>query len=196
MPIPTDAVVQDLLLQSIAQALPTWEVPVQERGLVAVFFLARRLFTKAADELAPVLAPLRSDALLDMTANVLDLLKRTQATILPLHSNAGAAALPAISTQTTASVAATLQRKMPAGRPTMCICAITRRMSKKPCAGEALKGTGLLPWCDLLARPGTLRRKEQEHFLTTLPAAAILVGQHGIKQWQKNCRCMRFLTSS
>jgi hypothetical protein len=183
VPVPTDAVVQDLLLQSIAQALPTWEVPVQERGLVAVY-LARQLFTKASDELAPVLAPLRSDALLDMTANVLDLLKRAQEPI-PARSNAGAAVSPAIPAQTTASVAATLQEKMQAEAYDVYLCYHEADEQEALAIGEALKGRGLLPWFDWLARPGTLRRKEQEHFITTLPAAAILVGQQGVKQWQE-----------
>jgi hypothetical protein len=183
VPVPTDAVVQDLLLQSIAQALPTWEVPVQERGLVAVY-LARQLFTKASDELATVLAPLRSDALLDMTANVLDLLKRAQETTPP-HSNTTAPVSPAIPAQTIASVADTLQRKMQAEAYDVYLCYHEADEQEALAIGEALKGHGLLPWFDFLARPGTLRRKEQEHFLTTLPAAAILVGQQGIEQWQE-----------
>ena len=181
--VPTDAIVQDLLLQSIAQSLPTWEVPAQERGLVAVY-LARQIFTKAANELAPVLAPLRSDALLDMTANVLELLKRAQATTPP-HSDAGAAASPATPAQTTASVAATLQEKMQAEAYDVYLCYHEADEQEALTIGEGLKGHGLLPWFDWLARPGTLRRKEQEHFITTLPAAAILVGQQGIEQWQE-----------
>ena len=181
--VPTDAVVQDLLLRSITQALPTWEIPAQERSLVAVY-LARQLFTKASDELAPVLAPLRSDALLHMTANVLDLLKRTQETI-PAHSDAGAMASPPIPAQTTASVAATLQGKMQAEAYDVYMCYHEADEQEAFSIGEALKGYGLLPWFDWLAQPGTLRRQEQEHFMTTLSAAAILVGQHGIEQWQE-----------
>jgi hypothetical protein len=181
--VPTDAVVQDLLLQSIAQSLPTWEVPAQERGLVAVY-LARQFFTKAANELAPVLAPLRSDALLDMTANVLELLQRAQVTAPP-HGDAEAAASPAIPAQTIASVATTLQKKMQAEAYDVYLCSHEEDEQEALAIGEALKGRGLLPWFDFLARPGTLRRKEQERFITTLPAAAILVGQHGIEQWQE-----------
>lgn len=33
----TDTTVQNLLLQSVVQVLLTWEVPVQERGLVAAY---------------------------------------------------------------------------------------------------------------------------------------------------------------
>lgn len=181
--VPTDAVVQDLLLQFITQALPTWEVPAQERGLVAVY-LARQLFTKAADELAPVLAPLRSDALLDMTVNVLDLLQRAQATVPP-HSDVSTATSPVIPTQTTTSVATTLQQKMRAEAYDVYLCYHEADEQEALAIGEALKGHGLLPWFDWLARPGTLLRKEQEHFMTTLPAAAILVGQNGIEQWQE-----------
>ncbi len=181
--VPTDANVQSLLLQSVAESLPTWEVPAQERGLVAAY-IARQFFTKAADELAPVLAPLRSDALLDMTANVLDLLKRAQATI-PAHSDAGAVASPALPAHTTVSVAATLQRKMQTEAYDVYVSYHEADEQEALTIGEALKGCGLLPWFDFLARPGTLLRKEQEQFMTTLPAAAILVGQHGMEEWQE-----------
>lgn len=183
VPVPTDATVQKLLLESIAQSLPVWEVPAQERGLVAVY-LARQLFTKASDELAPVLAPLRSNALLDMTANVLDLLKQAQAPISS-PSNADTVTSAAIPAGTTVSVADTLQKKMQAEAYDVYVCFHEADEQEALAIGEVLKERGLLPWCALLARPGTLLRKQQEYFITTLPAAAILVGQYGIEQWQE-----------
>ncbi len=43
---------------------------------------------------------------------------------------------------------------------------------------------GILPWFDILARAGKLRRRQQEEQIEKIPAAAVFVGQHAVADWQ------------
>jgi len=83
------------------------------------------------------------------------------------------------------SVATILEQKMQASAYDVYICYNEEDEAEVFPIGEALKAGGILPWFDFLGKPGRFKGKQQEHLIEVIPAAAIFVGQHAIKQWQE-----------
>lgn len=172
--LPTPALIRQTLIQAIAQHLPTWEIPAQERGLVAAY-LAPLLFAKTTEVLQPVLDQLQKDVLADTIVKVFALLNSAQQAAMP-SLPPGA---PAVSLTTM------LEQKMQAQAYDVYISYHEQDEDEVLPIGAALKVRGILPWFDFLGKPGKLRRKEQESLIETIPTAAIFVGTHAIEKWQE-----------
>jgi TIR domain len=179
--LPTEAIVKQTLIQAIAQHLPTWEIPAQERGSIAVY-VAPLIFTKATDILKPILDQMQKDVQAEMVVKIFDLLSEVQqAGQSPISS-----VVPVASTgPMVSSVATVLEQKMQASAYDVYICYNEEDEAEVFSIGEALKAKGILPWFDFLGRPGRFKGKQQEHLIEVIPAAAIFVGQHAIQQWQE-----------
>jgi hypothetical protein len=181
--IPTEALVKQLLLQTIEQELPAWEIPPQERGIVALY-VTPPIFMKAAEVLKPILEQMQADTQAEVLVKIFDLLSGVQqttgsSTVVPVASTT---VLP---TPVASSVTAILERKMQASAYDVYICYNEEDEVEVFAIGEELKACGVLPWFDFLEKPGKLRRKEQEYHIENIPAAAIFVGQHAIVNWQE-----------
>ncbi len=68
--LPTEAIVKQTLIQAIAQHLPIWEIPAQERRSIAVY-VAPLIFTKATDILKPTLDQMQKDVQAEMVVKSL-----------------------------------------------------------------------------------------------------------------------------
>ena len=180
--LPTEAILKQTLVQAIAQELPAWEIPGEQRGIVA-FYVAPLIFTKTAEVLKPILDQVQRDAQAEVVVKIFDLLNKVQQTALPPVASVTPAMTP--TTPVASSVATTLEQKMQASAYDVYICYSEEDEAEVFSIGETLKAGGILPWFDFLGKPGKLRRKEQEQLIENIPAAAIFVGQHAIKQWQE-----------
>jgi TIR domain len=180
--LPTQAIVKQTLIQAIAQHLPTWEIPAQERGSIAVY-VAPLIFMKTAEMLQPILDQVQRDAQGEMVGKIFDLLNRAQQAELPPISSVVSAMTP--TTPVVSSVATVLEQKMQASAYDVYICYNEEDEAEVFPIGEALKANGILPWFDFLGKPGRFKGKQQEHLIENIPAAAIFVGQYAIKQWQE-----------
>ena len=179
--LPTEAIVKQTLIQAIAQHLPIWEIPAQERRSIAVY-VAPLIFTKATDILKPILDQMQKDVQAEMVVKIFDLLSKVQqagqspiSSVVPVASTA-----PIVS-----SVATILEQKMKTSAYDVYICYNEEDEAEVFSIGEALKAGGILPWFDFLGKPGRFKGKQQEHLIENIPAAAIFVGQYAIKQWQE-----------
>jgi len=180
--MPTEAIVKQTLIQAIAQKLPAWEIPMEQREMVAVY-VARLIFTKATDALKPILDQMQKDAHMEMVVKIFDLLSEMQQRVLPPIASVVPAMAP--TTPFVSSVATILEQKMQASAYDVYICYNEEDEAEVFPIGEALKAGGILPWFDFLGKPGRFKGKQQEHLIEVIPAAAIFVGQHAIKQWQE-----------
>ena len=180
--VPTEAMVKHILIQTVAQQLPTWEIPGEQREMVAVY-VARLLFTKATEVLRPILDPMQKNAQMELLVKIFDQLSEMQQRVLPPVASvvpATAMPVPAVS-----SVATLLEQKMQASAYDVYICYNEEDEAEVFSIGEALKAKGILPWFDYLGKPGRFRGKQQEQLIEVIPAAALFVGQHAIQHWQE-----------
>jgi len=180
--MPTEALLKQTLIQAIAQELPVWEIPVEQRGMVAVY-VAPLIFTKTAEVLKPILDQVQRDAQAEMVVKIFDLLNRAQQTGLPPIASVVPAMTPI--TPVVSSVATILEQKMQTSAYDVYICYNEEDEAEVFPIGEALKAEGILPWFDFLGKPGRFKGQQQEHLIEVIPAAAIFVGQYAIKQWQE-----------
>lgn len=180
--MPTEAIVKQTLIQAIAQELPTWEIPVEQRGMVAVY-VAPLIFTKTAEVLKPILDQVQKDAQAEMVGKIFDLLNRAQQAGLPPIASVVPTIAP--TTPVVSSIATILEQKMQTSAYDVYICYNEEDEDEVFPIGEALKAHGILPWFDFLGKPGRFKGKQQEHLIEVIPAAAIFVGQHATQQWQE-----------
>jgi hypothetical protein len=81
----TEAIVKQILIQVIAQQLPAWDIPIEQRAMVAVY-VARLIITNAIAVLRPILDQMQNDAQLDMIVKIFHLLSEMQQRVLAMSS--------------------------------------------------------------------------------------------------------------
>jgi hypothetical protein len=180
--LPTHSTIKQTFIQALSQELPTWEIPAQERGMVAVY-ITPLLLTKAVEVLQPLLNQKQKDQQAEMIVKIFDLLNTAQQTVLPSITPP----LPSRDhpTPIVSSDATILEQKMQKSAYDVYICYNEEYEAEVFAIGEALKVHGILPWFDFLGKPGVVRGKQQEHLIEVIPAAAIFMGQYAIAHWQE-----------
>jgi hypothetical protein len=188
--LPDPPHVRQLFTEEVARHL-SWEVPAQERGLVAGYVTAP-LLEKSAQTLKEIIEPIRQDALwqlLTHIATMLDEAKHARMALPTQPSGLIAPATTSIETQPGSSVvpsaALSLEQKREAEAYDVYIVYHEADEAEVMHIGKQLKGYGLLPWFDNIdVRPGLPARLQQEQQIERIPAAAICVGTHPILDWQ------------
>jgi len=174
------------LNRDLARHLSTWEVTAQNREMVAEY-VTPPLLQKSATVLKTVIDPIREDAFAKELEKISDALVQTSIEKpQPAEASAPgiATAVAPTSVAPSPSVDDILKQKAQNDAYDVYICYHDEDEDEVFKIGEQLKARGILPWFDILARAGKLRRRQQEEQIEKIPAAAVFVGQHAVADWQ------------
>lgn len=189
--IPTASLVKRAFVEEVIHHLPMWEVKSQDRSLVAGY-VTPPLLEKSAEILKEIIDPIRDDALSEVLEKVVSVLDEAQKSKVTVDTTSPSTTT--ISTNSTSNAQNThnnqytttlLEQKQQQEAYDIYICYAEADETEVMKVGEQLKQRGILPWFDCIdAKPGTLKRLQQEQQIEKIPATAIFVGQYAVADWQ------------
>ncbi len=190
---PSSSDIKRIFVEQVVQNLSPWEVKPQDRGLVAGH-ITPPLLEKSAAILKTAIDSTREDALAKWMANVADALDIIQKSTITTAPTIAASTTTQANTQTTLdagttqssqAVATLLEQKSQNDAYDVYICYDEADETEVMAIGDKLKAQTILPWLDLLGKPGTPSKRQQEEQIQKIPAAAVCVGQHKIVDKQE-----------
>jgi hypothetical protein len=190
---PSSSRIKQIFAEQVAQHLSSWEVQPQDRYMVAGY-ITPPLLEKSAVVLKPVIGATGEDAIAKWQATVADTLdtiqkSTTSAPTIPLPTAgnlAGGSTTPSADTiQDSQVISLLLEQKRQNGEYDVYVCYDEADEAEVRDIGDKLKAYGILPWLDVLVRPGKLEKRIQDQQIQKIPSATVFVGQHKIVDRQE-----------
>ncbi len=180
--IPTTSAILRVFTNQIERRIPTWDININERGIIAAHIAGPFLdgvsvvFRAEFDSIQKDALALKVEEIAEAVAKLAAAAQTSQGTSSPVVMTPSAQGMP--------TPADMLCQKWQTGAYDVYICYHKDDVAVVKGIDQKLKAEGVLPWFDMRKEPGIPEQTQQDEQIRKISSVAVFIGKHALSDWQ------------